>query len=245
MLVSHSVDKYGIAKVALHDKNNKNMFNKEFIIQLVSNFKEINQNENVKVILIHGYDKYFCCGGTQTELLNIYHGKNDFTEAAFYRLLLECPLPTIAAMQGHALGGGLAFACYADIMILAQEAIYSANFMKYGFTPGMGATYMIPYKLGIVGHEMLYTAKNYLGGELKARGISQTILPGEQVIQFAYEMACEIAENPRLALCLLKEQLTEILKNKITIVVKQEIKMHQQCFKQEEVKTRIETLFGN
>ena len=82
----------------------------------------------------------------------------------------------ISAMQGHALGGGLAFGCFADIIVMGVECIYSANFMKYGFTPGMGATYIIPRKFGeVLGTEMLLTAKNYYGSELKERGASAKI----------------------------------------------------------------------
>ena len=68
--------------------------------------------------------------------------QDNFCGLSILPLLLDCKIPTIAAMQGHALGGGLAFGCYADLIILAEECFYSANFMNHGFTPGMGATYV-------------------------------------------------------------------------------------------------------
>lgn len=61
---------------------------------------------------------------------------------------------------------------FADFVILSKESIYTTNFMKYGFTPGMGATFILPQKLGIsLAEEMLLAAKTYRGEELQKRAI--------------------------------------------------------------------------
>ena len=78
-------------------------------------------------------------------------GKLKFTDVAFFRLLLDCEIPVVAALQGHCIGGGFAFACFADLFVLAEEACVSTNFMTYGFTPGMGATYIVPNQPRTVG----------------------------------------------------------------------------------------------
>ena len=52
-------------------------------------------------------------------------------------------------MQGHGIGGGFVVGLFADFVILSRESVYSTNFMKYKFTPGMGATYIVPKKIGI------------------------------------------------------------------------------------------------
>src|SRR5690606_32652185 len=107
-------------------------------------FVAIAERKDLKVVVLHGYDNYFCCGGTKEELLGIHEGRIAFSDRPFYELPLRCELPVIAAMQGHALGGGLVLGCYADIMVLAEECMYGAVFMKYGFTPGMGGTFILP-----------------------------------------------------------------------------------------------------
>lgn len=233
-----------IAVVTLEDRESRNTFSTGIVDGLLKTFETINNNEILRVVVIRGYDNYFCCGGTKNELLDIYSGKLTFTDLAFYRLLLDCPVPTIAAMQGHALGGGLAFACYADVMVLALESFYSANFMKYGFTPGMGATYMLPKKMGEgLGHEMLFSARNYQGVELKARGVSAQIVEKNKVIDVALQMARDLAEKPRLSLTLLKKHLNSDLNNKLQKIIDEELLMHKITFGQPEVKERIEALF--
>lgn len=235
----------GIATVQLLDRESRNTFSHAFIQGLIETFQALNTHDEIKVVVIHGFDNYFCCGGTQEELLSLQSGKTTFTDLGFYRLLLDCPIPTIAAMQGHAIGGGLAFGCYADLMILAEECIYSTNFMKYGFTPGMGATYMIPKKFGeTIGHELLYTAETYFGGILKSKGIPIPVVGKANVISTAMQLAEQLADKPRYSLKLLKAHLTHEIQQKLPQIIEQELMMHQETFMRPEVKARIAERFG-
>lgn len=235
----------GIGVVQLMDRESRNTFSRPLLYGLMETFKVINTHEEIKVVLIHGYDNYFCCGGTKEELLNLHSGAITFADLAFYRLLLDCPVPTIAAMQGHAIGGGLAFGCYADLMLLAEECIYSTNFMKYGFTPGMGATYMIPKKFGeTIGHELLYTADTYSGGVLKSKGIPVPVVKKKDVLTLAMQTAKQLADKPRHSLKLLKAHLTQEIQQKLPQVIAQELAMHEETFTHPEVKKRIEEQFG-
>src|SRR5262249_34888364 len=138
----------GIGIVVMEDQVSRNTFSRAFVEGLIEVFAAIRADATLKVIVVHGFGNYFCCGGTREELLTLADGRLQFTDANFFDLLLQCDIPVIAAMQGHALGGGLAFGAFADMMVLATEALYSANFMRYGFTPGMGATYIIPRRFG-------------------------------------------------------------------------------------------------
>ena len=177
----------------------------------MSVFEKISKDKEIKVVIVHGYDNYFCCGGTKEELLNIQSGKVQFTDLNFYDLLLRCEVPVIAAMQGHAIGGGLAFGSYADVIILAEECIYSTNFMKYGFTPGMGANLIIPIKFGdVLGREMLLSATSYYGKDLKERGVSVKVVKKQEVVPLAKTIALEFADKPRLSLTTLKKFLNLI-----------------------------------
>ncbi len=235
----------GLAVVQLMDRGSRNTFSRALIQGLMETFQAINTCEEVKVVVIHGYDNYFCCGGTKEELLNLQSGTITFADLAFYRLLLDCPMPTIAAMQGHAIGGGLAFGCYADLMVLGEECIYSTNFMKYGFTPGMGATYMLPKKFGeTIGHELLYSAETYSGGVLKTKGVPIPIVRKKDVLSLAIQTAKQLADKPRHSLKLLKAHLTQEIQRKLPEIIEQELAMHRETFTHPDVKSRIEALFG-
>ncbi len=111
----NSVVKYSIkneiATVSMEDKENKNTFTEIFLIELIETFDKIAGSQDVKVVVIHGFENYFCCGGIQIELIKIYEGKSVFTDLKVHDILLNCKFPVIAAMQGYAIGGGFILGC--------------------------------------------------------------------------------------------------------------------------------------
>ncbi|WP_249652499.1 enoyl-CoA hydratase-related protein, partial [Lysinibacillus sp. D4A1_S13] len=66
----------------------------------------INADPTYKTVLLTGYGNYFCTGGTQEGLCTIQGGKLQFTDLKLHHLLLDCRIPMISGMQGHAIGGG-------------------------------------------------------------------------------------------------------------------------------------------
>lgn len=235
----------GIVRVIMQDRLHKNTFSEDLIFGLLDTFKIINENENYKVVILTGYDSYFATGGTQDGLLAIHDGRASFTDANIYSLALDCKIPVIAAMQGHGVGGGFVMGLFADFVILSRESIYTTNFMRYGFTPGMGATYILPKKLGIsLAEELLIGAGNYRGAELEKRGIPFPVLPRAEVGDYALELARQVAGKPRLSLITLKDHLVESIRNELQPVIDKEVLMHDRTFHQAEVKDRINVLFG-
>jgi polyketide biosynthesis enoyl-CoA hydratase PksI len=241
-----------IGVVALEDRQGKNTFSPAFVQDLKRTFDTIARTPEIRAVVVHGFDNYFCCGGTKEELIGLVEGvRSQDTRGVsldglmFYDLFLRCEVPVIAAMQGHAIGGGLALGLFADIVILAEESIYNAVFMKYGFTPGMGSTYIIPKRMGeMLGAEMLFTARNYYGLELKARGAQVQVEKKAEVVKVALRIAADLAEKPRLSLQLLKAHLTLATRQELQRVIASERAMHRQSFAQPDVQEKIEKLFG-
>jgi polyketide biosynthesis enoyl-CoA hydratase PksI len=177
--------------------------------------------------------------------LAIHEGKVKFTDTKIYSLALDCRIPVIAAMQGHGIGGGFVLGLFADFVILGRESMYTTNFMKYGFTPGMGATCIVSKKLGFsLAEELLLNAGQYRGAELEKRGVPFPVLPRAEVLNYARQLARELAEKPRISLVALKDHLVGTLRQQLPAVIEQEIEMHEKTFHQAEVKDRIIALFG-
>ena len=235
----------GIVQIKMQDREARNTFSKPILEGIINAFEQVRKNRTYKVVILTGYENYFCCGGTKEELFAIYKKELRFNDLDFFTLPLTCEIPVIAAMQGHGIGGGLVFGCYADFIILGKESIYSANFMKYGFTPGMGGTYILPLRFGdTLGIEMLYTAENYYGGQLQDRGIQLKVYPRNKVLAEAIALAKILAKKPRLSLVTLKAHLSRNTRNKIQSVIAEELDMHELTFHHPEVKQRIENMFN-
>jgi polyketide biosynthesis enoyl-CoA hydratase PksI len=235
-----------ILEIKMQDKVSKNTFSMQLAQGLIEAFTAINDDPRYKVVILTGYDSYFASGGTKESLLLLSAGQGKFTDIDLYSLALNCPIPVIAAMQGHGIGGGFALGMFADFPILSRESIYTTNFMRYGFTPGMGATFILPRKLGIsLAGEMMMAARTYRGEELQKRGVPFPVLPRAEVMAYAVDLAMNIAEKPRISLVTLKDHLVAALRADLPQVIAQELLMHQKTFHRPEVKERIEALFGS
>lgn len=235
-----------IVQITMNDQINKNTFSPELTAGVIEAFKTVRASSTYKVVILTGYGNYFASGGTRDGLLALHEGQGGFDDNNLYSLALECDIPVIAAMQGHGIGGGFVMGMFSDFVIFSRESVYTANFMKFGFTPGMGATYILPKKLGFsLGHEMLISAKNYRGAELETRGCPFRVFPRAQVLEKAWELAREIAEKPRFSLITLKAHLVASLREQLPDIIEKELVMHAKTLPQTEVRERIMKLFGN
>ncbi|MFF2652409.1 polyketide synthase [Streptomyces sp. NPDC058045] len=238
----------GVALVAMEDQENKNTFTDALQIGLGEAFQEIAADERYKAAILTGYGTFFCSGGTREALLTIQAGEGTFQAEGHpdvYSLPMDCPIPVISAMQGHAIGGGLSMGLFADFVVLARESIYTANFMKYGFTPGFGSTRIFPEKLGTaLGGEFLLTGRTFRGAELAERGVPFPVVPRKEVVPTALALAENLAEKPRTSLVMLKRHLTSGLRADLPGVVERELAMHEVTFHQPEVKNLLMSRYG-
>ncbi|MDJ0618873.1 MAG: polyketide synthase [Calothrix sp. MO_192.B10] len=235
----------GVVQITMKDEENRNTFSPGIIEGLCKCFGAVAQNKSYKVVILTGYGNYFSSGATKEHLIRLHKKEIKLNDSEVLRLVLDCKIPVISAMQGHGIGGGFLLGLYADFVVLSQESIYTTNFMKYGFTPVGATSLILPNKLGIeLGQEMMYTARNYRGKELAKRGISVTVVPKKDVLNHAKKLANEIAEKPRLSLITLKQHLTSEFRNKLPEVMKKELIMYEKTFHQPEVASRIETIYS-
>ncbi|HEX7312897.1 MAG TPA: polyketide synthase [Pyrinomonadaceae bacterium] len=235
----------GVVCVVMQDRANKNAFSAELIRSLTETFDALARDARCKAVVLTGYDSYFSSGGTQRTLLELHETSASFNDVNIYGLALNCPVPVISAMQGHGIGGGFIMGLFADIVVLARESVYTANFMKYGFTPGMGATCVLPAKLGTpLAAEMLLTAASFRGAELQQRGVPFAVLPRKDVLPHALNLAEELADKPRAALAALKLHLTAGIRESLDGFIEREVAMHQQTIHEPQVRERIIQRFG-
>ncbi|MBV9493056.1 MAG: SDR family NAD(P)-dependent oxidoreductase, partial [Acidobacteria bacterium] len=221
----------GVVVIAMEDRDAKNMFSDAFLAGVQQAFAHIAETPAYKVVVLTGYDRYFVSGGTKEGLLAIQQGKTKFTDSDIYHVALSCKLPVIAAMQGHAIGAGLAMGMFADVVLLGEESRYVSPYMGYGFTPGAGATYILPEVIGKdLAREGLLTAQHATGAEWRARGLRLNILPRADVLDTAMAMARQMARASRRRLLALKQALTAHIHDALAATYQRELAMHEQTF---------------
>ncbi len=221
----------GIAQVTMQDRRNKNTFSIELVIGLMQAFETIQMDKKYKAVIITGYDSYFACGGNKEGMQAIHSGKVKLTDVNVYRITLDCRIPVIAAMQGHAIGSGWCMGLFSDFIVMSSESTYTCNHMKYGFTPGDGSTLIFPEKLGAnLANEILFLGRKFRGLELEQKGIPIPVMPRKEVLPYAIQLAKNLIEAPRDSLILLKEHITESIKKRLPDIIEKEWAMQEKTF---------------
>jgi polyketide biosynthesis enoyl-CoA hydratase PksI len=184
-----------------------------------------------RCVVLTGGPEVFNSGASAAGLADAGRPITDYV-AAIPRLLLDIPVPTIAAMAGHGIGGGLLLGLWCDCVVLAADRLYGANFMALGFTPGMGATVALEDCLGaLLAREMLYTGQMLTGRELRERGAPLPhVLPRGEVEARAMALAGAMAEAPGESARLLRRTLSARRRVRLEAALLDEAHMHGRVF---------------
>ena len=232
----------GISILKMNDSKGRNVFSSRFIEDLLQALDELETHKPPKVLILCGLDDVFCGGAEKKALLDLCDGKAAVIDLVICERLLDAPFPVIAAMEGHAMGGGLAVGFCCDIVLAARESRYGAVFMNLGFTPGMGCTTLLAELVGpFLAHEMMFTGKRFRGSELEGRGTHiNYILPRADVMARARDLAEQIAEKDARSIALLKRTLSARKKKLLVEARLQEDLMHRISFSFPETRRTIE-----
>jgi len=220
----------GIARITLADARSANALSEAMVHALQDAFEVIDGDDAVRVVLLCAEGDSFSAGAPRELLLRLAAGELRPTDILLPKLLLDCAVPVIAAMAGHAAGGGFALGLAADIVLIADECRYGFTFMNMGFTPGMGATTLCEHVLSAAtAHELLYTGELRRGSSFAGSGINY-IAPRDQVESIALDVAVRIAEKPRSSIIALKRTLSLPRRQAFEHSITNESFMHQITF---------------
>ena len=115
-------------------------------------------------------------------------------------LLDRSPVPTIAAVNGYALGGGCEVALACDIRVAADNATFGFPEVSLGILPGMGGTQRLPRLIGpALAKELIFTGRRIGAEEAQEIGLVNRVVPQGEALKVAKELAAEIAANGPLA----------------------------------------------
>ncbi|HEX4954746.1 MAG TPA: SDR family NAD(P)-dependent oxidoreductase [Thermoanaerobaculia bacterium] len=231
----------GIALVVLREAT----FSSGLLASLEAIFAAIAADPALRAVVVTGSGKVFSMGATREGLEGLARGESRFTDVPFvYQGLPRCDRPVVTAIQGHAAGGGLAFGLFGDLVVMAREAVYSAPFLRYGFTPGMGASFVLEHRFGAeLAAEMMLTGREFSGAELERRGARVQVRPAAEVLPAALALARAVAEQPPAAAQALKRELGRRLLERLGGVIEGEARLHNEVLGEAALE-RIEARFA-
>nr|AGH69804.1 enoyl-CoA hydratase [Nostoc sp. 'Peltigera membranacea cyanobiont'] len=136
---------------------------------------------------------------------------------------------------------GLMLGLCCDILVAAQSSRYGMVFTNMGLTPGLGMTSLLPALVGYhFASEMIVTGKLYKGRELKERGLFNYVVPVQQVMDVALDIARRIVEKPRYVIEMIKETLSLPRRQAFQDAMSREYLMYKICFTHPDTSALIE-----
>jgi enoyl-CoA hydratase/carnithine racemase len=207
----------GIGLITFTRPDTLNSLTLQVYAEMVQATHDIALDDSVRVLVITGQgQRGFCSGGDAHEIIAVLLGKSQQELLQFTRMtgaltkgLYTIRKPTIAAINGIAAGAGAVIACACDIRIAAQSARFAFLFNRVGLTGAdMGAAYLLPRIVGLGrAAELLYTGDIIKADEADRIGLVNRVVPDDQLMPTAMELARKIAKGPPLAMRMTKEAL--------------------------------------
>lgn len=161
----------------------------------------------IRCLIIAGSDSVFAAGadiGDMAEAGPIEIMARNLQK--YWRAIMDCPKPVIAAIEGYALGGGLELALCADIIVAGETARLGLPEVKVGILPGGGGTQKLARLIGSKrAMLLLLTGRLFGAAEALSMGVISDVAPAGQALPRALEVAREIAAMPPIAITQIKE----------------------------------------
>jgi enoyl-CoA hydratase len=168
----------GVARLVLDNPDQRNAMSEQMTRSWVRAIEELAADRELRVVVVTGAGSAFCSGGDPRWIAGEPDASVDQLRTrmiAFYRAWLAIrtlEVPTIAALNGPAVGAGLCLALACDIRYAAEGARLSAPFVRLGMNPGMAATYLLPDVVGeATARELLLTGRLVDAGEALRLGL--------------------------------------------------------------------------
>jgi enoyl-CoA hydratase len=194
-----------ILLVTLNRPDASNALNTRMGLELMELFEGFSVDiENLRVAIVTGQGtKAFCAGGDLKQRNGMTNDEWQAQHLIFERMLraiLACPIPVIAAVNGAAYGGGCEIAAAADFVYASTNARFALTEVTLGIMPGAGGTQNLPRAIGERrAKELILSGLPFSATEAEAWGLVNRVVPPEQLMQAALEIAGRIAGNGPIA----------------------------------------------
>ncbi len=225
----------GVFIITMHDPPTRNALGPEMADEMIECLDNFEDDPSARVLLLTGTEPSFCSGanvrGFNQQIQDREAGKADSGEpeplpwgkmesqfasrgqkVALGGQASRVPLrihklqkPSIAAVNGHAMGVGMGVALACDIRYAAEGAIFSEAFSRMGLIPGDGSCWQLPRLIGMSNTLLIqYTGDRIDGTEAHRLGIASKVLPGDELMEASMELATRLAKGATQSLALIK-----------------------------------------
>lgn len=187
-----------------------NALSREIVDEIGKVLDEIEKDRDVYCLIFHS-EKNFAAGADIKKMADCNAEEaRDFCFSPVYDRIAEFPIPTIAAIEGYALGGGMELALCADIRIAGENAKMGFPEVTLGIFPGAGGTIRAPKLIGpAYAKELIFSGEQINASRAREIGLVNRVVPDDAVLAEAKKLALKIARRGPVAVRMVKDVITK------------------------------------
>ena len=224
-----------IAVATINRPKALNALNSQVLEDIDQLVEQVKADDEIRALVITGSgEKAFVAGADIGEMSTLTKAEGEaFGKKGndVFRKLETLPIPTIAAVNGFALGGGCELSMSCDIRLCADTAVFGQPEAGLGITPGFGGTQRLARLVGMgMAKQLIYTAKNIKADEALRIGLVNAVYSLEELMPAAEKMAETIAKNAPIAVRACKKAINDGMQVDIDRAVAIEEGLFGSCF---------------
>ncbi len=187
-----------VATITLNRPEVRNAFDGAMARELATALRRCDEDDTVRAVVITGTPPAFCAGADLSAGSDTFRAPedDDFSAGGLRVLPWQVRKPVIAAVNGHAIGIGLTLTLQCDLRIFAADALYGIVQVRRGVMGDAYSHWTLPRIAGMeAAAEILLTGRTFDGSEACELGLCRRVLPNDEVLPAALEVARDIADN--------------------------------------------------
>jgi enoyl-CoA hydratase/carnithine racemase len=198
-----------VATVTLNRPEALNAISTELAVALTEAVEPLATDPGVRAVVLTGAgERAFCVGADLKQRAGLDDHGWFVQREAFRRgfaAVRRCPLPTVAAVSGFALGGGTELAISCDLVVAADDAIFGLPEVRLGLVPAGGGTQLLVRRVGrSAARDLVLTGRRVRADEARRLGLADRVVPTGEVLAAATALAAELAGNAPTAVRMAK-----------------------------------------
>ena len=197
----------GVVTLTLNEPATRNAISPAVVKALVAHCARVNEDMSVCCVIVTGAGDSFSSGGNVKEMrdkVGMFGGTPAEVRRGYHHGIQKIPMamydlevPSIAAVNGYAVGAGCDLSLMCDIRIVAEDAQFAESFMRVGLVSGDGGAWFLPRVVGLSrAYEMTFTGNFIKADQALSWGLASYVVPKDRLLDEARKMARQIAAQP-------------------------------------------------
>jgi enoyl-CoA hydratase/carnithine racemase len=234
-----------ILRMQLNRPAKKNAMTVDMYLEMARILDEAAKDDEIRVVLWCGAGSSFSAGNDIEDFMKNPPGPGESPQAHLIHALIDFNKPLVAAVQGAAIGGGTTMLAHCDFVYAGTSAKFQLPFVNLGLVPEFGSSYLLTVRFGFVrAADLILLGKPFNASRAAELGLVTQVIPDEELLATAYEVARTLATKPSAALRASKRLMKEAFREQLEQAVKFETQEFAERVRSDEAKEAFTAFFA-